>query len=182
MLGLTPHSDRNLILTGYIGPNQLLIVRQIAKRLNLPFVNFELRLEERADMPMTELRELFGEARLKTLEADVIDEMVLYRGALLFIGGQTLMRNDYLARLRGQGTVLCLVASLDAVLQRLHLAMGARYHTPAERAIALGHLKREWSVRRADGVREFDTTGMTDNEIVESVAMLWREEALLTRG
>lgn len=183
IFGLTPHADRNLIVTGYIGPNQLQVIRQIANRLQLPFVNFERRLEQRADMPVSDLRDLFGAARVKTLEAEVIGEMVLHRGALLYISGQTLLQGNHLQRLSESSTVLCLVATLDSVLQRLHLMMGARYHSPAERAIALGHLKREWQLRGRPGVHEFDVTGMSDEELIEAVATFWREEALrLTRG
>jgi shikimate kinase len=179
MLNLTPYADRNLILTGYLGPKQPLIVRQIAERLNMPFVSFELRLEQRADRSLDEVRALFGEARLKTMEAEVIDEMVLHRGAVIAISGETLLRGDYLARLSETGKIICLTAALDAVLQRLHLALGARYHTPAERAIALGKLKRERSVQTRETIHLFDTTGMSDDEIIEAVAALWRQEALL---
>lgn len=182
MIESIPPSDRNLILTGYIGPNQVVIVRRIAQTLGMPFVNFESRLEERADLPIDEIRLRFGAARVKTLEAEVIQELVLYRGAVMLISGQTLVHSDYLARLSDAGQVVCLVATLDAVLQRVHLALGARYHNPAERAIAVGNLKREWAIRNAPGVQEFDTTGMSETEIVLAIAGYWHEQALLVRG
>ena len=75
--------------------------------------------------------------------------------------------------------VVCLVATLDSVLQRLHLALGARYHNPQERVVALGRLKQEWAVRRLPGVREFDTSGMNDTEIVEQVAAFWQQQVLM---
>lgn len=182
MIGSIPHSDRNLVLTGYFGPNQLIVVRRIAERLGMPLVNFEMRLEERAELSFDEIRIRFGEARLKTLEAEVVQEMVLYRGALIHISGQTLAHGDNLARLSETGLILCLVASLDAVLQRLHLALGARYHNPSERAVALGHVRREWTIRKLDGVHEFDTTSMSEAAIVDAIVALWREQALLVRG
>lgn len=182
MLNLTPYADRNLILTGYLGPKQPLIVRQIAERLSMPFVSFELRLEQRADMPIEDVRALYGEARLKTLETEVMDELALYRGAVLSVPGDAPRHAHHFARLAETGRIICLVATLDAVLQRLHLALGARYHTPAERAMALGRLKRAWAIRQIEGVQEFDTTRMSEREIVESVAALWRAEALLVRG
>ena len=181
MIESIPHSDRNLILTGFASPNQLTLARRLAERLTMPFVNFEARLEARADLPMIDIRQRFGEARLKTLEAEVVEEMILYRGAIILISGETLMHGDNLDRLSETGIVLCLTATLDAALQRLHLSMGARYHNPAERSMAVGQLRREWAVRKR-GVREFDTTGQTDAEIVEALAALWREQALVTRG
>jgi shikimate kinase len=182
MIGSTAHSDRNLILTGYTGPNQLMIARRIAEKLGMPFVNYETRLEERADLPLTDVRARYGEARLKTLEAEVIQEMVLYRGAVMLVSGQTLKNADYFQRLSETGKIICLVATLDAVLQRVHLSLGARYHNPSERAVALGNLKREWSVRSLPGLREFDTTSLSEAQIIEAIVALWRAESLLVRG
>lgn len=180
---LTPSSDLNLILTGYIGPNQLLTMRRIAERLHMALVSYERRLEEQAGLPADELRLRYGEARLKTLEAEVIDELALYRGVVMHISGETLLHSDYLHRLAATGPVICLVATLDAVLQRLHLVLGARYHDPRERAIALGQLKREWAVRSRAEVHELDTTGLSEPEIIEAVAAFWHEQVMLaTRG
>lgn len=182
MIESIPPADRNLILTGYLGPNQIVVVRRVAQDLGMPLVNFETRLEERADLPIEDIRIRYGEARLKTLEAEVVQELLLYRGAVMLISGQTLLHSDYLPRLSDAGQVVCLVATLDAVLQRLHLSLGARFHNPAERAMAIGHLKREWAIRKAPGVEAFDTTGMTETEIVNALVSMWREQVLFIRG
>lgn len=182
MIESIPPADRNLILTGYLGPNQIVVVRRIAQALGMPFVNFETRLEQRADLPIEDIRIRFGEARLKTLEAEVMQELLLYRGAVILLSGQTLLHHDYLSRLSDAGQVVCLVATLDAVLQRLHLSLGARYHNPAERAMAIGLLKREWAIRKAPEIQEFDTTGMNENEIVDTLVEMWREQVLFIRA
>jgi shikimate kinase len=169
--------DKNLVLTGHIGPEQLQVARHTAEQLRMPFVDFETRLESHAGMPGEELRALFGEARLKTLEGELIDEMVLYRGTVIHIGGQTLLRGDYFQRLGSTGPVICLVATIDAVLQRLHLALGARFHNPRERELALGKLRREWSVRGHEGVIEFDTSSLSETQMIQGIAALWRERA-----
>src|SRR5688572_15910674 len=108
MFGSTSSSDRNLILTGYNGPNQLMIARRIAEKLAMPFVNYESRLEERADLPLPDIRARYGEARLKTLEAEVVQELVLYRGAVMLVSGQTLKNVDYYERLSETGKIICL--------------------------------------------------------------------------
>jgi shikimate kinase len=170
-----PDSDRNLILTGYTGPNQPAIGRQVAERLNLPFINVEAQIEDRSGSSIDEIKALFGESRLKTLESDVVHEAVLHRGAVIRISGQTLLHGDHLERLRATGPIICLVAALDAVLQRLHLALGARYHDPDERALALGNLKREWGARGREGVYELDATYMNTDQLVANVVSVWQE-------
>ncbi len=167
--------DQNLILTGYIGPGQLAIARQVADRLRMPFVDLELLLEDRAGLPGEELRLRFGEARLKTLESDLVTEIALYRASVIHISGKILA--THYARLSAIGPVICMVARLDSVLRRLHLALGARYHDPHEREIALGTLRREWAIRAKPGVTEIDTSYMSDEQMIEAVAACWREKS-----
>lgn len=167
--------DQNLILAGYIGSGGLTLMRRAAERLRLRFVDFDLLLENRIGLPGGDIRAIYGETRLKTVETELIEEVALYRSSVLHVSGQTLMHGDNLARLSDTGPVICLVASLDAVLQRLHLTLGARYHDPAEREIALGTLRREWALRKCPGVIEIDASYLTDSEVVEAIAARWRE-------
>jgi shikimate kinase len=172
----SPHPvDINLILTGSMGPAQLQVARRIAELLRLRFVDFEARFEAVAGMPAEEMRTLYGETRLKSTEGELLAEMTLYRGTVLLIGAGTLLRGDTLPALRQTGPVIALVATIDAVLQRLHLAMGARFHAPRERELALGRLRRDWAIRGHDGVIEFDTSYLSDAETVAGVAERWRE-------
>lgn len=168
-------TERNLILTGYTGPQQPALGRQLAERLGVPFVNIDMQIEERAGVTLDEIKATFGEARLKTLEADVVHEAALHRGAVIRVSGQTLMHGNNFERLAPTGPVICLVAQLDAVLRRLHLMLGARYHDPDERALALGHLKREWGVRGREGVHELDTTYLSHTETVQAAFELWQQ-------
>ncbi|MEO8397160.1 MAG: shikimate kinase [Chloroflexota bacterium] len=170
-----PAIDQNLILTGYLGPGQLAVARRLAERLRMPFVDFELVLEDRADFSGEELRIRFGEARLKTMESELATEVALYRATVVHISGKTLLANY--ARMSETGTIICVVATLDTVLHRLHLALGARYHDPNEREIALGTLRREWAIRKQPGVTEIDTSYLSEDQMVESVAAVWREKS-----
>lgn len=175
MAEFLPVSERNLILTGYIGPNQPLLGRQIAERLRMPFVNFDTLIAERVDLPVGDIRTHYGERRLRAIEAELSQETALRRHTLIRVSGRTLVNTDNLTRLQDTGPVICLFVGLDAVLSRLHIDMGARYHSPDERALALGELKREWAVRGLPGVYEVDVTQLEEDEIVEQVAALWQD-------
>jgi hypothetical protein len=75
------------------------------------------------------------------------------------------------------GPIICIVATIDAVLQRLHLALGARFHNPHERELALGTIRSEWAVRAHDNIIEFDTSYLNDEQMIQGIAALWRERA-----
>jgi hypothetical protein len=107
-----------------------------------------------------------------------VRETALRRGTVIRVGGHTLLRSDHLTRLQSSGLVICLVVELGAMLRRLHISMGARYHDPQERAFVLAELKNEWAVRTRDGVCVLDTTVMTHAEIITQITAIWREFAI----
>lgn len=173
-----PLTTRNLIITGYIEPNRPRLVQQIATQLRMPYIDVEQMLEQRLGSSPEVLRRDFGNRRLKTLEAELMQEVVLYRQTVIRVNGSTLMHTDHLSRLQATGPVFCLVMRLDAILQRLHLALGTRYHNPAERAAALGELQREWAVRKQSGIIELDVTYQSEAEIIPLVIAHWQKVAI----
>lgn len=175
---LLPLSERNLILTGYTGPNQPLIARSIGERLKMPLVNVEGQIAERVGMSLEEIRTYYGETRLKSIEQEILSETVLRRHTVIRISSAMLIHGDALAQVRETGPVFCLVTTLDAMLQRLHISMGARYYNPQERAAELSNLRREWAVRGKPGVIEVDTTYLTPTETVERIVNLWQDVAI----
>ena len=91
MANVLPLSERNMILTGYTGPNQPLIGIQIAERLRMPFVNIELQVEERSGFTVDELQTYYGETRLKTVETQILEETILRRNTVIRVSGRTLL-------------------------------------------------------------------------------------------
>jgi shikimate kinase len=173
-----PLTERNLILTGYIEPNKPRIGRQVAERLKMRFIDVEAEIEQRVGEELETIRSSFGERRVKAVEDDIMQQVVLYRQTVLRINGSTLMHSENLERLLPNSIVICPVARLDAILQGLHLALGARYHDPAERAAAMGELKREWAIRGQPGVHELDATDFDETTLVHKIVALWQELAI----
>ena len=170
--------DLNLIVTGYIEPNRPRLSRQLARRLGLQMIDVERRVEDHFGESRQNIRSRYGERRLKAVEAQIMDEVILHRGVLIRISGSALLNSGYLSTLQRSGTIICLVASLDSILRQIHLTLGARYHNPTERALALGELQREWKIRGLDGVVEFDATYISDAVLTGRIADFWRNLAL----
>ena len=172
-----PPPGHNLVLSGDIGPLHSVVARRVAARLSMPYVDIGTLLELRHELGVEEIRSRFGEARLKTLEAEMLAEALLQREAVIRVSGYRLAQGDWLRQFQETSLVICLSASLDSVLQSLHQALGARYHDPDERALALGQLGRDWTLRGRPGILELDTTGLDLPEIVTAIIRL-RQEAL----
>lgn len=175
---LSLHRDLNLVITGYIEPNRPRISRQLAAELNLELIDVERRIEDHFGDKIENIRNVYGERRLKAIETQIMDDVVLHRRALIRVSGQTLINSGHLQELQRTGVVVCLVASLDSILSRIHLTLGARYHDPAERSVAIGELQREWKIREFDNVHEFDATYASESELVTRIASFWRDLAL----
>jgi len=171
-------TDLNLIITGYIEPNRPRISRQLAERLGLRMVDVERQIEDRFGDPIDTIRATYGQRRLKTVEADIMDEVALNRNTLIRVSGSTLLNSGHLEDLQRTGPIVCLVASLDSILKRIHLTLGARYHNPSERAAAIGELQREWKIREVEGIQEFDATYTSEADLIDAVAVFWRDIAL----
>lgn len=178
MLNTIALTDRNLILTGYSGANLPRTGQLIAERLGMPFLNLDVLIGERIGLSGIDVREAFGERRLKTLEADIVEEARLRRQTVIRVNARTLLHSENLARLAQTGPVVSLMTSLDAILRRLHISMGGRYADPDERARELGELRQEWGIRNLTGMVQLDTTAMTSDQILQTVVALYRERAI----
>ncbi len=175
---LSLQRDLNLIITGYIEPNRPRISRQLAQQLGMEMIDVERRIEERFGDTIDRIRAQYGEQRLKAIESEVMDDIALYRRALIRVSGSTLVNSKNLAELQRNGVVVCLVASLDSILHRIHLTLGARYHDPVERSLAIGELQREWKIREAENIVEFDATYISESALIDQIANFWRDIAL----
>ncbi len=175
---LSLHGDLNLIITGYIEPNRPRISRQLAQQLGIEMIDVERRIEERFGDTIDNIRAQFGERRLRAIETDVMDDVALYRRALIRVSGNTLVNSGHLEELQRNGVIVCLVASLDSILSRIHLTLGARFHDPVERSLAIGELQREWKIRGAENVFEFDATYISEADLINRIADFWRDLAL----
>ncbi len=172
------HGDLNLIVTGYLEPNRPRISQQLALRLGLQMIDVEREIEDRLGATVEQMRRLYGERRLKAIETQIMDEIILHRRALIRVSGSTLLNSGHLTELQRNGVIVCLVASLDSILRRIHLTLGARYHDPVERSRAIGELQREWRIRDVENVVEFDATTITEAILIERIVAFWRELAL----
>ncbi len=173
-----PFTSRNLVLTGYVEPNKPRVAQQVGAQLAMPVVDAERLLEDRLGDTMERIRSSYGERRLKTVEAELMQEVLLRRNSVIRVNGSTLMHGSHLARMQETSIVVCLVARLDSLLQKLHVSLGARYHNPAERAMEMGLLRREWAVRGKPGVHEIDATGVSEVELVQTIVAFWQKAAI----
>ena len=171
VIGRTPY--RNLILTGTIGTGKTGAGREIVQRMEgSQFIDVEIELQQREGYAPEQIRETFGEARLRSLESALVEEISLRRSTVIAISGVTLLDPVNRELLAETGPILCLTASLGEILRRLHVMQGGRFHDPEVRSIAVGRIKRESAVREL-GLSTLDTTELEVDEVAQQAINFW---------
>jgi shikimate kinase len=175
VINRTPY--RNLILTGTMGVGKTTIGQRIAAQMDgAAFVDMEIQIQDREGYTPAQIRETFGEARLRQIESDLIEEITLRRSTVIAISGVTLLETINLDRLRETGPLLCLTAALGEILRRLHVMQGGQFHEVRNRSLALGRLKREGQVRSLN-LPSLDTTALDIDETIRQATAFWLEQS-----
>lgn len=166
----------NLILTGPMGVGKTTIGRAAARRLGAEQYDLDTEIMAREGQPTDDIRQLFGEARLKALQAETIRDLTLRRNSVLIISGPAMLDEANRARLADSGVILCLTCTLNEILRRLYVARGAWFHNPAHRGIVLSQLKRELRVISLD-IPKLDTSALSIEDTTAAAISFWQENA-----
>lgn len=161
----------NIVLTGFMGTGKSTVGRLVAERLGRRFVDTDALIEARHG-PIPELFAEHGEAHFRQLERDVASELAEVSGLVVSTGGRTMLDPANQATLGSTGVVVCLAASVEALVDRLrHEAEHRpllRAGDPTERIAAL------LADRAADYERfpQVPTDGRTPDEVADAVIAL----------
>jgi shikimate kinase len=164
---------RNLVLTGHLATGKRLTGQYIATRLKAPLVDIESEIQAQEGNSLDEIRALYGEARARTLAQEACRNVDLRRGTVIVVSGGIFLNPTNRERLSAGGDVLCLVCDLNEILRRMYTAMGARFHTPAERARIVARIKRERPIRDLN-VPILDTTPLSIEQVADRAIAYWR--------
>lgn len=106
-------------LIGLPGSGKTTVGRQLARRLQLPFIDSDHAIEQRIGCSIREFFEREGEAQFRDIEADVIDTLTQVSGRVLSTGGGAVLRSANRQHLRDRGRVIYLKSSPEELFRRL---------------------------------------------------------------
>lgn len=106
-------------LVGLPGSGKSTVGRQLARRLQLPFVDSDHVIEERLGCSIREYFEREGEAHFRDVEESVLDELTRQHEGILSTGGGAVLREANREHLRSRGKVVYLKSSPEELYRRL---------------------------------------------------------------
>lgn len=114
----------NLILTGFMGTGKTTVGQALAKELQRPFVDMDVRIEAQAGKSIPRIFAEDGESAFRQMEAALCAELGRQEGLIIATGGGALVNPANREALQRNGTILCLEAAPDEILQRVTAADG----------------------------------------------------------
>lgn len=163
----------SLVLLGLPGVGKTTIGAAVARRLGWPFVDFDVEIERRAGMTISELFSRFGEAHFRELESGLTDEFVGRVGTVLAPGGGWAVQPGLMDRLRPTAKFVYLRASPAVVAARMGAGQASRPLLDGlEPVAALDRLllARSHAYARADAV--VDTELLDREQVIRTVSAL----------
>jgi shikimate kinase len=169
---LATKSDRNIVITGFMGTGKTTVARIVAGRLGLPFVDTDDTIVAQAGKPIPEIFAQDGEPVFRHHERRVCRFYAGQSGYVIATGGGMLVDAENRRVMLASGLVVCLLASKDAIRQRLAGKTG--------RPLFSG----DWEAlfdRRAEAYasipHRIDTTGRDPDDVAEEIIRLWQTES-----
>lgn len=159
-----------VFLYGPPGSGKSTLGRALAGALDVPFVDLDAWIEEALGKSIPQIFAEEGEAVFREYEHRVLQDVVARyratRGAVVALGGGTLLREDNRRLAEDAGLVLCLTASEDTLLQRVRQMPHARPLLPQADADALRALLTRRGPHYASFPRCLNTQGQTLRDLV----------------
>ena len=106
-------------IVGLPGSGKTTVGRQLAKRLQVPFVDSDLAIEQQVGCSVRAFFEREGEAAFRDIEQDVIDRLTQESPRVLSTGGGAVLRPLNRQHLRDRSKVVYLKSSADELFRRL---------------------------------------------------------------
>src|SRR5205814_2192350 len=120
-------SDRHIVLIGMMGSGKTTVGGRLARRLDRPFVDSDVQVEQRTARTVREIFETDGEAAYRILESEVLAEaLASEEPAVIAAAGGTILDPNNRRRMKDFGTVVFLEAAPADLVRRV----GGQDHRP----------------------------------------------------
>jgi shikimate kinase len=165
----------NIVLIGFMGSGKTTVGRITAQRMNMPFVDLDKLIEQRAGKTISTIFAEQGEAAFRQLETEVLNDVLAGEGQLISTGGGAVLAPHNREAMLQRGVVVLLKSEIEVLLQRLQNDKTR----PLLQGDARANVARILEERKdAYGFAELevDTGRLTVEEAVKTIATFYEQQ------
>jgi shikimate kinase len=160
----------HIILVGLPGSGKSTVGAMLGDKLQRTYLDFDLEIERREGMPVSQIFGEKGEAGFRQLERGLTEELMSFGNMILAPGGGWVSNPEVVAMLRPPATMIYLRIRPETALKRLGGAAGGR--PLLNRPDPLGELNSLFVARRdayLSADHEVSTELHTPQQVVEQI-------------
>ena len=163
-----------LFLVGYMGCGKSTIGRKLARRLGVPFIDTDSRVEEREGATVFDIFHYEGESYFRRVEREVMESAAQEGLAVISTGGGLPAWSDNMERMNGLGRTIYLRRSAANIASRL--SPYGRQKRPRLRGLndeeLVAFMEQDMALREpyyGKAQQILPCEGMSDEEIIDAI-------------
>jgi len=177
----------NIVLIGYRGSGKSTVGKNLAKRLDMRFVDTDHLIEECQGNQIAEIVKLHGWDGFRAMERKIISEISNNDRLVIAAGGGAVLEAENVRYLKENGFIIWLNGNINVLIQRM--AKDLRTATGRPSLTGRGTLEELEEViayrrdfyEKASEV-QVDTSALGVDEVVEQILAIFREKSLYQNG
>lgn len=113
------NKGENIVLIGFMGCGKTSVTKELAKLLNLDFIDMDEEIEKAESKTVSELFRDYGEAYFRDLETAYLKSLDGQKNKIISTGGGVILRNENIEMLKKVGIVVFLQADVAHILKNI---------------------------------------------------------------
>ena len=155
---------RNIYLTGFMTSGKSSVGLRLAAETGRPFVETDDLVCRKAGMTIPDIFEQAGEEAFRTLETQVLRDLVSQDGLIVSCGGGLPLKEENRKLIRASGTIVLLTVHMETVLKRM-----GKEARPLLDALSPEEIRSLMKAREKAYLSAYDIKLATDERSIESL-------------